>query len=126
LLVAIGVIRVHASRLVLEPSGLRILVVQVTGCHGLLLLSIDRVTEPVHRTLLLISLVVASGLDLGRGGVVKERVRIALLQLPPPQLLLFLAELDRLCQVCVLSLVRRFLSPSSALLFSFSLAGFNG
>lgn len=110
----------HSSDLVLKSGWLRVLVVQVTGRQRLL--GVDGVAKPVDGSLLLVSLVVPSRLGLGHGSIVKKRLGIAFFQLPLPQFLFFLAQLDRLGQILIFFSHHVLLFPSSPLFLGFCLA----
>ncbi len=73
---------------------LRVLVVQESCAHRLL----DRVSKPVYSTLLLITLIPASGLRLCWGRrIIEQGGCILVFQFPPSELLFFLAKPDSLC-----------------------------
>ena len=119
---SVGVSVGHAGRLVRESGWLRVLVVQVASCKGLL--SIDRVAKPVDGILLLVALVVPG--RLGRsglhGGIVKEGLCVALLQLPLAEFLFFLAESNRTSQILVILCSFHSLRSSSPFVLRFVLA----
>lgn len=111
----VGVSIRHAGGLIGEAGGLRILVVQVA--RGQRLLRVDWIAKPVHRTLLLVTLVVTGGLRLRGEAIIKERLGVAFLQFSFAKVLFFSAELDRLGQILVLLRGHRLLRPSFSLLF---------
>lgn len=119
---SVGVSVGHAGRLVRESGGLRVLVVQVASCKGLL--SVDRVAKPVNGILLLVALVVPG--RLGRsglhGGIVKEGLCVALLQLPLAEFLFFLAQSNGTGQILVILGSFHSLRSSSPFVLRFILA----
>lgn len=120
ILKSIGVPIGYSSDLVLKSSWLCVLVVQVTGRQRLL--GVNGVAKPVDSALLLVSLVIPGGLGLGHRSIVKERLGIALFQLPLPQFLFFLAQLNRLGQILIFFPHHGLLFASFPLFLGFCLA----
>lgn len=110
-----SLLRLHAGRLVVG-------VVQEARLLRLLLLLLHWVAEPIHRSLLLVTLVESGRLSGLRWSVVEEQVGLVLIiQLSLAQFFLLSAELERLCKV-VIGLFRRSLWLSLRCFVGFILA----
>ena len=112
-----SLLRLHASRLVVG-------IVQEARLLRLLLLLLHRVAEPIHRSLLLVTLVESSRLRGLRWRVVKEQTGLVLvIQFSLAQFFLFSAELQCLGEI-VIGLLRRALRFSLRCLVGLVLACF--
>lgn len=97
LIISISVL--ESSLLWLQTSWLAVRIVQEAGLLRLLLL--ERIPEPVHRGLLLITLVEPSRLGCLVRSVIEEQIWLLFFELPLPELLLFFAQLYRLSEIVV-------------------------
>lgn len=121
-----SLLRLHAGRLVVG-------IVQEARLLRLLLL-LYRVAEPIHRSLLLVTLVESGWLSGLRWSVVKEQVGLVLvILLSLAQFFLFSTQLERLCKIIIVvpcgflfaASSASFLLASSANLNSRSLSSFS-
>lgn len=124
--VVVPVAVLESCLLILHPCWLTIEIIEIAGALRLLL--IHRVTRPVYGTLLLITLIPASCLRLGRlrRRIIYQQILIAVFKFSLSQVLFFLAQSNSFRQVIIIRSILTSLLTSFAVLFGFILARFDG